>query len=336
MAGTRTDIVVADIGGTHARFAIATIAPGCPVTLSNQAILRVADFAGIEAAWGAYAARCGRLPRDAAIAVAGPVGESAIRLANSRWVIHPSTLGERLAVDRLTLLNDFAAVAHAVAQADDRMLRPLCGPKRPTSEHAVTAVCGPGTGLGVAAIHRSDGGYHVIDTEGGHQEFAPVDRVDDLILTDLRARYGRVSVERVLSGPGLSAIYAALARSQGLAAAPMEDGNLWEMALGGENKTAAAALERFCRALGTFAGDLALVYGAGTVVIAGSLANRIGDRLMHDGFVERFRAKGRFSQWVAGVSVKLMAVPEPGLVGAAAAFAQQFATDNTARASVRK
>jgi glucokinase len=333
-AGGR-DIVVADIGGTHARFAIATITPDRPPALRDRAILRVAEYPGIEAAWNAYAARCGGvLPRDAAIAVAGPVDEPWVRLANSGWVIHLASLGERLAIDRLTLLNDFAAVAHAVAQADDRLLGPLCGPDRPSAPPAVTAVCGPGTGLGVAAIHRIDGRYHVLSTEGGHQEFAPVDSVDDVILADLRRRHARVSVERVLSGPGLTAIYAALVRSQGAAVEPLDDGNLWGMALGGNNPIAAAALERFCLALGTFAGDLALCYGAQAVVIAGSLANRIGDRLMRDGFAGRFLAKGRFSPWMAGVSVKLMLHPDPGLVGAAAAFVQQFETGMSARATV--
>jgi glucokinase len=161
----------------------------------------------------------------------------------------------------------------------------------------------------------------VISTEGGHVSFAPFDRLEDEILSHLRQRYLRVSAERIISGPGLANIYAALAAIEGRPARVSDDKTLWDAALGGSDALAASALERFCLCLGACAGDIALAQGASGVAITGGLALRIADHLAQSGFSQRFTAKGRFESMMAAMPVKLITHPQPGLLGAAAAFA---------------
>jgi glucokinase len=318
-------IVAGDIGGTHARFAIATLKDGRVAGLDHETVLHTADFATLESAWRAYGQQLGQpLPADAAIAVACPVGAEVLKLTNNPWVIRPSILRATLALQRLTLVNDFAAVAHAVAQVGPEHLRHLCGPERPLPDTGMISVIGPGTGLGVSALLRTGGGYHVIPSEGGHMDFAPVDSIEDSILQRLRARHVRVSVERIVSGPGLASIYEALAAVEKRAVAALDDRQLWTVAIDGSDRLAAAALDRLLLRLGCVAGDLALALGASAVVIAGGLGLRLADRLPTSGFRQRFVAKGRFEKLMSSLPVKLITHPQPGLLGAAAAFAAEY------------
>ena len=164
---------------------------------------------------------------------------------------------------RYALVNDFEAVGHAVAQADDAHFAHLCGPDAALPEAGTISIIGPGTGLGVAHIWRGGGGYHVQATEGGHIDFAPLDGIEDALLARLRKRYRRVSVERVVSGPGLVDIYEALAALEGRPVAQLDDKALWPLAMSGGDSLAAAALDRFCLTLGSVAGDIALAQGGG-------------------------------------------------------------------------
>ena len=316
------EIVAADIGGTHARFALARIADGRVVALGRETVLTVAEHAGLPLAWEAFAAHVGRpLPRAAAIALAGPVAGEVLQLTNSPWSIRPARLDEQLGLDRHLLVNDFGAVGHAVDQLGPEHFRHLCGPDRDLPADGVVSLVGPGTGLGVALLVRAGGCGQVIETEGGHTGFAPLDAVEEGLLTRLRHRYGRVSAERLASGPGLAEIHAALAASEGRPVAAADTAVLWRLALAGGDALAAAALDRFCLVLGSVAGDIALVQGASAVVIAGGLGLRIADRLAGSGFARRFRAKGRFETRMRDIPVKLITHPQPGLYGAAAAFA---------------
>ncbi|MBY0563853.1 MAG: glucokinase [Hyphomonadaceae bacterium] len=314
------EIVTADIGGTHARFAIAKAGAG-RIVLSSEVVLKTAQHASLQSAWEAYGAQLGRpLPRAAGIAVACPVQGDTLKFTNNPWIIRVSALEAQLGLDELTLINDFAAVGHAVANLDDGHFRPLCGPQASLPIDGVISVVGPGTGLGVSQVVRHRSGYEVISTEGGHISFAPVDRLEDQILAHLRQRYLRVSAERIISGPGLANLYAALAAIEQRPARVSDDKSLWEAALTGSDQLAAAALERFCLCLGACAGDIALAQGASAVVIAGGLGLRIADHLTQAGFSQRFIAKGRFESMMAAMPVKLITHPQPGLYGAAAAY----------------
>lgn len=318
-------IVTVDIGGTHARFAIAEIAGGRVAALGEATTLHTKDHASFQTAWQDFEQQQGgSLPRSVAIAIAGPTRGDVIRFTNNPWIIRPALIGEKLNVDRHVLVNDFEAVGHAVAQAGSEYFEHLAGPDAPLPADGTISIIGPGTGLGVAHIWRGDGGYRVQATEGGHIDFAPLDSIEDAILARLRERHRRVSIERIVSGPGIVDIYETLAALEGRPVASLDDRTIWTMAMSGEDSLAAAAADRFCLSLGSVAGDLALAQGASGVVVAGGLGLRIRDSLVRSGFPERFVAKGRFENLMAALPVKLITHPQPGLFGAAAAFARQF------------
>ncbi|MEN9683285.1 MAG: glucokinase [Pseudomonadota bacterium] len=321
---TTTEIVTVDIGGTHARFAIATIGAGGRISLGKPATLHTRDHASFQTAWEDFAhQQGGSLPRAVAVAVAGPVGGEVIRFTNNPWIIRPALIPEKLGVERYTVVNDFGAVGHAVACADAHDFVHLAGPDTPLPASGTISIVGPGTGLGVAHVWRGGDAYRVQATEGGHIDFAPLDSIEDAILARLRQRYRRVSVERVVSGPGIVDIYEALAAMEGRAIQSLDDRTLWQLGTTGEDSLAAAAVDRFCLSLGAIAGDIALAQGAAGVVIAGGLGLRIRETLIKSGFANRFTAKGRFEGLMASLPVKLITHPQPGLFGAAAAFAKE-------------
>ena len=317
-------IVTSDIGGTHARFALATIDAGRVVDVGETVILKTNEHASFQTAWEEFGRRCGTaLPSALAMAFAGPVEGDLLKLTNNPWVIRRALVGEKLSVDQFTVVNDFGAVAHAVATLGAEAYSHLCGPDLILPNEGVVTVVGPGTGLGVAALLRDrDGSYQVIETEGGHVDFAPLDPLEDAILAALRRSFRRVSVERLISGRGLANIYECLATIEKRSVTIRDDKELWEAALAGTDSLAAAALDRLCLIFGAVAGDLALAHGAQAVVIGGGLGSRLSAYLPRSGFRDRFSAKGRFERRMHDMPVKLITYPEPGLIGAAAAFAR--------------
>ena len=323
--GYRT-IAVADIGGTHARFALAEIGEGRVVHLYEPVTLRTSEFASFQTAWEAFAVQAGRkLPQELAMAFAGPVGGEVLKLTNNPWVIRPALMNAKLGVERHLIVNDFGAVAHAVAMLPPDQFLHVCGPPKLLPKEGVVTILGPGTGLGVASlVLRQDGSYQVIETEGGHIDFAPLDSLEDQILAHLRKGLRRVSVERIVSGRGLLNVYEALGAVENRPLAFHDEWNLWKAALEGTDSLAAAALDRFILTLGAVAGDLALAQGAHAVVIGGGLGHRLSDRLPRSGFRDRFIAKGRFERRMDDMPVKLISHPQPGLFGAAAAFARDY------------
>ena len=175
-------LVAVDIGGTHARFALAEVAKGKVVELGEAVTLKTADHASFQFAWQEFARLSGgELPSATAIAVAGPVGGDIIRFTNNPWIIRPALIPEKLGAARYVVVNDFAAVAHSVAQADDAHFLHVCGPETALPDNGAISVVGPGTGLGVALLLRQPYGYHVQPTEGGHIDFAPLDAIEDQI-----------------------------------------------------------------------------------------------------------------------------------------------------------
>ena len=318
-------IAVADVGGTHARFALAEIEGGRVLALDEPVTLKTAEHASFQLAWQEFGKRKQiDLPNELALAFAGPVGGDLLKLTNNPWVIRPSLIKERLDVDRYVVVNDFGAVAYAVATLPDDQFRHICGPDRPLPSEGVISIVGPGTGLGVAALLRKPDHYDVIETEGGHVDFAPLDGLEDRILTELRRNFRRVSVERIASGRGLWNLYEALGAIDGRDLKFHDDKQLWAAALEGSDGLALAALDRLCLTLGAVAGDMALAQGAAGVVIAGGVGLRIADYLPQSGFRDRFIAKGRFERRMDDMPVRLITHPQPGLFGAAAAFARDY------------
>lgn len=320
-----TELVAVDIGGTHARFALARIEANGTIALDEPVTLHTKDHASFQTAWEDFARHLGRpLPAAVAIAIAGPVGGEVIRFTNNPWIIRPALIPEKLGAERYTLVNDFGAVGHAVARVDNGAFEHLCGPAEPLPAAGTITIVGPGTGLGVAHVWRDGaGGYRVQATEGGHIDYAPLDAIEDRLLVRLRQRFRRVSIERVVSGPAIVDIYEALAALEDRPIRQLDDKTLWQLGTSGEDSLAAAAVDRFCLSLGAVAGDLALAQGAAGVVVAGGLGLRIRETLLRSGFASRFRAKGRFEGLMAALPVKLITHPQPGLFGAAAAFAKE-------------
>ena len=318
------EIAVADVGGTHARFALATIDRGRVVSLGEPVKLHTSDHGSFQLAWEEFGRREKiDLPQELALSFAGPVGGKVLKLTNNPWVIRPALMKERLGVERFTIVNDFGAVGYAVATLPAKEFRHICGPDRPLPDLGVVSIVGPGTGLGVAALLKKADGYEVIETEGGHVDFAPLDTLEDQILVELRRNFRRVSVERIASGRGLWNLYEALGAIEGKSVDFHDDRELWAAALEGKDSLANAALDRFCLTLGSVAGDMALAQGANSVVIAGGIGLRVADYLPRSGFRDRFIAKGRFERRMDEMPVKLITYPEPGLFGAAAAFAKE-------------
>jgi len=317
-------IAVADVGGTHARFALAQIDGGRVVGLDEPVTLKTAEHGSFQLAWQEFGRRKGiDLPDELAMAFAGPVGGELLKLTNNPWVIRPALIKERLGVERYSIVNDFGAVGYAVATLGEGDFRHVCGPDRSLPDEGVISIVGPGTGLGVAALLRKSDHYDVIETEGGHVDFAPLDSLEDRILAELRRSFRRVSVERIASGRGLWNLYEALGTLEGQQLKFRDDKQLWAAALDGSDSLANAALDRLCLTLGAVAGDMALAQGAAAVVIAGGVGLRIADYLPQSGFRDRFIAKGRFERRMDEMPVKLIIHPQPGLYGAAAAFARE-------------
>lgn len=314
-------IVAADIGGTHARFTLAELRPGERPLLGEMRKYRTRECAGLGEAWAKFARDWGcELPRAAAIAVAAPIEGDILTFMNSGWRIDRHGIAAELGLDRLTLLNDYGAVAHAVSVMGADELVPLCGPGNLPAD-GVASVIGPGTGLGVAILDRRRGTVSVIETEAAHIGFSPLDPEEEELADALTARYGRASVERVVSGPGLIDIHRFLGGGDW---DPLKAGALWEAAINGADPLAAKALAILVRCFGAAAGDIALAHGAMGVAITGALAGRIADLLKTPMFEARFTAKGRYRARMLRTPVKLLTYAEPGLLGAAIAFEREW------------
>jgi glucokinase len=309
--------LVGDVGGTHARFSIAT-AEGGRTRLAQTRVLQAADYPTGEAALEAYLKSLhGPRPKLAVIAAAGPIVNGAVSFTNNRaWRFSEARVGEACAIPRVRLINDFTAQALAIdrlAAADTRLL----GPRGRPAPRATAAIVGPGTGFGAAALADDGSARAVITGEGGHIGFAPEDDVEIEIARRLAERYGRVSVERVLSGPGLLNLYQTLADMEDRPAPLSAPDEITRGGLAGEG-LARAALARFCAILGSVAGDFALAMGARRgVYISGGIAPDILDFLKASDFRRRFESKGRMTAYLRAIPTRVVIQPHVALIGAA-------------------
>jgi len=305
------DALLADIGGTHARFALASSGGfGTVVTL------RTADYAGPGAAVRAFLerARPAAPPAVAALACAGPVEDGRVRLTNSAWLIDGDGLRAELGFEDVRVINDFAAVAWAVPAFAPKDLRPIGGGE--AASGAPAAVLGPGTGLGVATYLPARGGDAVVVGEGGHVSMAAVTDREAEVLAAARAELGHVSAERFLSGTGLVRLYRILAHLDGVEAPERTAAEIADAAAAGDCPLCGATVDMFCDMLGTVAGNLALTFGAhGGVYLAGGIVPRLGHRFAASRFRERFEAKGRFRAYLAPIPTAVVVHPEPAFLG---------------------
>ena len=305
--------LVGDIGGTNARFALADLSGESP-RISDIREYPSKNYASGGDAVGAYLKDVGAAPDIAAIAVAGPITHGAAHLTNLGWTFSETEL-LGLGFAQAHLLNDFEALALATQHLQAKDLH-LLGERREGEPHATVAVIGPGTGFGASALVRGKGLAIAMAAEGGHASFAPSDEIEREILRVLARKYHQVSIERVLSGPGLQNLHAALNEIEGVSDEPCVPAEITARALRGE-KAHARTLERFCLILGSVAGDFALTYGArGGLFIAGGICPSILSVLDKSDFRKRFEAKGRFKSYLAAIPTHVVLHSHAAFLGA--------------------
>ncbi|MGA0606283.1 glucokinase [Phenylobacterium sp. VNQ135] len=307
--------LVGDVGGTHARFALVDTEG----RVRNPRTFQAKDYPSLTAIVEEYLETTAgkRRPPKAVIAVAGPVLEGEIEFTNLDWVISEGDLLAHFEFEAVSLINDFAAQALACPRLDEDDLRRIGDGAGRGAYGCPVVVLGAGTGFGVAGLARSDRGDVAVATEGGHGGFAPTDEVEVEVWRRLREKYGRVSIERLLSGAGLYDLYVSLCAIEGRDAVLADQTAVMSEGLAGD-PMAGATLDRFCGILGDVAGDLALSWGArGGVYVSGGIAPRMADRLSDSPFRQRFEAKGRLSDYVRRIPTFLVTHPYPAIIGAA-------------------
>ena len=310
--------LVGDVGGTHARFAIAET-HGRRTRIRHAAVLAAADYPTGEAALEAYLKGLkGKRPHLAVVAAAGPILNGKVSFTNNDgWGFSEKRVAKKCGFSDVRLINDFTAQALAIDRLAARDTR-LIGPDLKGRSQATAVIMGPGTGFGAAALVRDGRGRAVATGEGGHAAFAPEDEVEIEILRRLTKRFGEVSIERVLSGPGLFNLYQALAEMAGKPAPLTAPDQVTHAGLAGEG-LAREALARFCAILGSVAGNLALAMGAqGGVYISGGIAPDIFDFLKASDFRRRFEAKDRMADYLRAIPTRVVVQPYAALIGAAA------------------
>ncbi len=302
-----TTTLLSDIGGTNARFAL--LSDG---VMGAVSVLAVADHPTIEAAVAAFLGD--RRPDTAVISAAGPVSDGRIPMINAGRVVDAAALRAGFGFRSVRLVNDFEALAWALPALTPADLLPL-GPLSIPGPGTL-CVIGPGTGFGLAALIRNPGGDTAIATEGGHASIAAEDKRDEAIIRVLRDQFGQVSIERILSGPGLVNLYHAVGIADGLVLRERTNAQIVQHAIAGTCEASVATLETFCAFLGSVAGNAALSFGAmGGVYIAGGIPARFPDFLARSPFRARFEAKGRMRPYVTAIPTALITNPLPAFVG---------------------
>lgn len=312
---TTEPALVADIGGTNARFALADYS-GNGVSVRDVQAFRVEDFESIRDAVHAYLEAVAVAPKIACFAVAAPTNANVIEFTNSPWVLDVAGMKSTLALNQFRVVNDFEALASGVRwlhKGDLLQVKPGAGDRR-----APVLVIGPGTGLGQAVIVPMDGRDRVVATQGGHVAFAPADDEEIEVLRFIAREHKRVSLERLLSGRGLVNIHRALCARAGVQRVSLRADEITNAALTREYPIAVKAVEMFCAVLGAAAGDAVMATGArGGVVIGGGIVPKIRDIFLKSRFVERFLDKGRMRDYVEDVPVNLIVRDGAALIGAA-------------------
>jgi glucokinase len=297
-------VLCGDIGGTHCRLAIAEV-EGHRVELERSARYRAADHPDLATILARFLER-ESMPAACCLAVAGPTDGRRVRFTNLEWTVDADALATRFGFSRALLVNDFAAVGWGLDCLSGDTLAPLQSADS------------------VAQAPRGDH-YRPLSSEGGHIGFAPTNPEQDRLLAFLRARHGRVSVERILSGPGIVDLYRFCLADAGLSDSPLLKADhpaeaISQSGLGGEDDVAVRGLDLFSTIYGQTAGDLALAARAGGgVFLAGGIAPKLLNLLGNGSFMAGFRAKGRFSEWMRTVPVHVILDPDIGMKGAALA-----------------
>ncbi|KMY85401.1 Glucokinase / HTH-type transcriptional regulator (HexR) [Candidatus Paraburkholderia calva] len=312
--------LLADIGGTNARFALET-ASG---EIGNIRVYPGADYPGIAEVMQQYLkdTKVGRV-NHAAIAIANPVDGDHVKMTNYDWSFSIEATRRALGFDTLLVVNDFTALARALPGLTDMQREQVGGGSRRQS--SVIGLLGPGTGLGVSGLIPADDRWIALGSEGGHATFSPFDEREDLVMRYARRKFPHVSFERVCAGQGLELIYRALAERDAVTVADtFSAADVTSRALAGE-ALALEAVNCFCAILGTFMGNIAVTLGAlGGIYIGGGIVLKLGELFHKSPFRERFESKGRFQQYLAGIPTYIITAEYPAFLGVSAILAEQL------------
>ncbi len=310
--------IVADIGGTNARFALVTGKRDQKFIIEHINILSGAQYPSFSDALQTYIdGLTGITAKSACVAIAGPIDGDVIKMTNLNWSFSASDIQKQFNFEHFDVINDFAAVAIATSRltAEDLIgIRP--GLAKP---EANKAILGAGTGLGVAGLAHHRAGWLPIPSEGGHVTLGPATAFEaDVIKAGIK-RFEYVSAEVFVSGPGLVNLYQCVCDVEGVAARSLEPQDISAAAIDGSDAHCKTTLETFCAFLGSVSGNLVLTYGGkGGVYIAGGIVPRFVDFLKDSAFNNRFSNKGIMSHYLADVPVNLIAYDQVAFLGAAA------------------
>ena len=319
-------ILAGDVGGTKTLLGLFKQTSG-KLRLVREDSFPSQQHPSLEAIVEAFLSQGREKPHVFAVGVAGPVVRGRSQIVNLRWPVDAKRLARKLGLDEVLLLNDLEATAWGVPELPSRQFESLTPGLRPRPGNA--ALIAAGTGLGMAILFKNGERFEPSASEGGHQQFGPRDDLEIDLLRYMRERYDRVSIERIVAGPGFSCIYQFLIESgrgresalmrRRLAEADDPNAAITDAALAGEDPVAERTLDLFVSLYGAVAGDLALVAKAtGGMFVGGGIAPRILPRLRTGEFVRAFRAKGRLSPLVEAIPVRVILEPRTALLGAAA------------------
>ena len=320
-------LLIGDIGGTNARFALAK--PD-ETGFSNEITLACADYETAEQGIADYLKRSGSSRPDViCLAAAGPVVDDCVRFTNNHWVIDGRMLREQFHSSRVRLLNDFESIAYSIPllAENDVTTVGLVPAEHAGKPELSIGVLGPGTGLGTGGLLVRTSGIYPIVGEGSHAGFAPETGMQLMVLKQLRQRFDRVSNERLVSGPGLENIYWALCKIHGEPSSDITAAEIFSRVLAKEDAIAVEATQMFFEVLGQAAGNLALVLGAfDGIYLAGGIVKRYPDLLNTSSFRSGFENKGRHRSLMEKVPTLLISHPQPGLLGASHCARELFET----------
>jgi glucokinase len=312
--------LLADIGGTFARFTLET-APG---KFEHRSSLRCADFPDFHAAITHYLNSI-KLPRikNAALAIANPVSGDQVRMTNYHWQFSIEEMRERLQFDNFVVVNDFTALAMSLPKLLPSQRRQVGGGEAIPDN--VVGLIGAGSGLGVSGLIPAGNGWVALGTEGGHASFSPRNSREIAILEYAWRQHQHVSFERLLSGPGIELIYQALCERVKRKPENITAPEITAHAVDGSDSICIETLNTFCEMLGTAAANLAVTQGAlGGIYIGGGIVPRLGEYFDHSRFRERFEDKGRFSDYLKNIPTYVITEEYATFMGASVILATQL------------
>ncbi|CNE09370.1 glucokinase [Yersinia nurmii] len=315
-----TYALVGDVGGTNARLALCAVATG---EISQAKTYSGLEFESLEAVISQYLAEHSAAVEDACIAIACPITGDWVAMTNHTWAFSIAEMQKNLGLSKLEIINDFTAVSMAIPMLSTQDVIQFGGKDKQPGKPV--AVYGAGTGLGVAHLVHVDRRWLSLPGEGGHVDFAPNSEEEDRILAVLRKELGHVSVERVLSGPGLVNLYRGIVISDHRVPENLAPKDVTERAMADSCTDCRRALSLFCVIMGRFGGNLALNLSTfGGVYIAGGIVPRFMEFFKASGFRGAFEDKGRFKDFLVDIPVYMITHQQPGLLGAGAYLRQKL------------